>query len=99
MKYQSAVVPPRTDLTSRRKRVAAKVMVRGLSVYERMKSRLLVEVPPPADDPFYRGPENLEAFRPGEVNDARSIEVRGFGRLINAAAWRGESRTTRRSGP
>jgi hypothetical protein len=41
MKYQRAVLPPRTDLTSRPKLVAAKVMGRGLDLYERLKSRLL----------------------------------------------------------
>ena len=43
--HQRAVLPPRTDLGSRHKRVAAQVMVRGLDLYERLKSRLLVEVP------------------------------------------------------
>jgi hypothetical protein len=36
-------------------------MVRGLDLGERLLSPLLVEVTPPADDPFYRVPENLEA--------------------------------------
>ena len=44
MKYQRAVVPPRTDLRTRRERVAAQVMVRGLDLYERLSSRLLVDV-------------------------------------------------------
>jgi hypothetical protein len=87
MKYQRAVLPPRTDLRSRPKRVAASVMFRGLDVYERLKSRLLVEVTAPADDPFYRVAENLEAFRPGEVLEVRPVEVRGFRRLIKADAW------------
>lgn len=94
MKYRRAVVPSRTDLRSRRKRVAAKVMVRGFDVYERLKSRVLVEVPSPADDAFYCVPENLEAFRPGEVLDARPVEVRGFRRLINADAWQVKFRST-----
>ena len=94
MKYQRAVLPPRTDLRSRRKRVAARVMVRGLDLYERLKWRLLVEVPSPADDPFYRVPENLEAFHPGEVLDARPVEVRRFRRLINADAWQVKFRST-----
>jgi hypothetical protein len=59
------VLPPRTDLTGRGKPVAARVMGRGLDAYERLKSRLLVEVTPPADDRFYRVPAGLEAFPPG----------------------------------
>src|SRR6266568_3555972 len=99
MKYQRPVVPPRTDLRrSRRKRVAARVMVRVLDVYERLKSRLLIEVRSPADDPFYRVPENLEAFRPGEVIDSRPVEVRGLRRLINADAWQVKFRSTDASG-
>ncbi len=98
MKSQMAVLPPRTDLRSRRKRVAARVMVRVLDVYERLKSRLLIEVRSPADDPFYRVPENLEAFRPGEVIDSRPVEVRGLRRLINADAWQVKFRSTDASG-
>lgn len=80
MKYQRPVLPPRTDLRTRRKRVAAAAMVRGLDLAERLMLRMLVEMTPPADDPFYRVPENLEAFRPGEVLDVRPVEVRGFRR-------------------
>jgi hypothetical protein len=98
MKYQRAVLPPRTDLRVRRKRVAAKVMVRGLDLYERLKSRLLVEVTPPADDPFYRVPENLEALCPGEVLDSRPGEVRGFRRLVKSDAWQVKFRSTNSSG-
>jgi len=98
MKYQQRVLPRRTDLTSRRERFAAKIMLRGLDLYERLRSRLLVEVPPPTDDPFYCMPENLEAFRPGEVLDARPVEVRGFRRLINADAWQVKFRSTDSSG-
>src|SRR5437870_6300223 len=94
MKYQRAVLPPRNDLRSRRKRVAARVMVRGLDLAERFTSRMLVEVPNPADDPFYRVPENLDAFHPGEVLDARPVEVRGFRRLINVDAWHVKFRST-----
>jgi Secretory lipase len=94
MKYQRAVLPPRTDLRSRRKRVAARVMVRGLDLGERLMSRMLVEVPPPADDPFYCVPENLEAFCPGEVLDRRPVEVRMFRRLVNADAWQVKFRST-----
>ena len=98
MKHQRPVLPPRTDLTSRRKRMAATVMARGLDLSERLKSRLLVEVPSPADDPFYRAPENLEAFRPGDALDARPVEVRGIRRLINADAWQVKFRSTDGSG-
>lgn len=98
MKYQRAVLPARTDLRSRRKRVAARVMVLGLDLYERLTSRLLVSVTPPADDPFYRVPENLEAFRPGEVLDARPVEVRVFRRRIKADAWQVKFRSTDSSG-
>jgi Secretory lipase len=94
MKYQRAVLPPRTDLRSWRKRVAAGVMVRGLDLAERLMSRMLVEVTPPADDPFYRVPENLEALSPGEVLDGRPVEVRGFRRLVKVDAWQVKFRST-----
>jgi hypothetical protein len=94
MKYQRAVLPPRTDLRSWRKRVAARVMVRGLDLAERLMSRMLVEVTPPADDPFYRVSENLEAFCPGEVLDGRPVEVRMFRRLVKADAWQVKFRST-----
>jgi hypothetical protein len=47
--------------------VVAKAMLRGLELYERLTSRLLMSVTAPADDLFYRRPEDLDAFRPGEV--------------------------------
>ena len=94
MTYQRVVRPPRTDLRTRRERVAARVMVRGLEFYERLKSRVLVDVTPPGDDSFYRVPGNLEAFRPGEVLDARPVEVRGFRRVIRADAWQVKFRST-----
>jgi hypothetical protein len=94
MMYQRAVLPPRTDLRTRRERVAARVMVRGLDLYERLKPRVLVDVTPPGDDPFYRVPGNLEAFCPGEVLDARPVEVRGFRRVIRADAWQVKFRST-----
>jgi Secretory lipase len=94
MKHQRAVLPPRTDLRSRRKRVAARVMVRGLDLAERLLSRMLVDVTFPADDPFYRVPENLEAFCPGEVLDGRPVEVRMFRRLVKVDAWQVKFRST-----
>ena len=57
---QRAVLPSRTDLRTRRELVAARVMVRGLDLYERLKSRVLVDVTPPGEDPFYRVPEKLD---------------------------------------
>jgi hypothetical protein len=68
-------------------------MLRGLDLYERLKSRMLVDVTPPADDPFYRQPENVEAFRPGEVLDARPVEVRVARRLLDADAWQAKFRS------
>src|SRR5438105_15784088 len=94
MKYQRTVLPTRTDLTSRRKRVAARVIVRGLDLAEQAMSRMLVEVTPPADDPFYRAPENPEAVRPGAVLDARPVEARGVRRVVNADAWQVKFRST-----
>jgi len=55
--YQRAVLPPRSDLRTRRERVLARVMVRGPDFYEQLKSRVLVDVAHPDDDPFYREPE------------------------------------------
>jgi hypothetical protein len=74
-----AVPLARTDLTSRRKRVVAKAMLRGLDLYERLTSRVLVDVTCPGEDPFYRVPEKLDAFRPGEVLDARQLGGEGRG--------------------
>ena len=89
-----AVPLARTDLTSRRKRVVAKAIFRGMDLYERLTSRLLVSVPGPAADLFYRQPEDLDALRPGEVLDARPVEVRVFRRQIKADAWQVKFRST-----
>jgi len=94
MTYQRAVLPPRTDLRTRRKRVAAKAAVHAEDLYERLKSRMLVEVTPPGDDPFYRRPDKLEAFRPGEVLESRPVQVRGVRRVIEADAWHVKFRST-----
>jgi hypothetical protein len=94
MTQHRPVLPHRTDLTTRRTRVAAKVMLSVFNVVERVKSRLLVEVPHPDHDHFYSVPDNLDAFRPGEVLDARPIEVRAVRRLINADAWQVKFRST-----
>jgi Secretory lipase len=93
MKHRRSVLPPRTDLRSPPKRVAARVMVRGLGLAERVMSRM-AEVTPPADDPFYRVPEKLEACRPGEVLDSRPVEVRSFRRLVKADSWQVKFRST-----
>jgi hypothetical protein len=77
MTCQRAVLPPRTDLRTWRKRVAAKAAVHAEDLYERLKSRVLVEVTPPTDDRFYRAPDRLEALRPGEVLEGRPVQVRG----------------------
>jgi hypothetical protein len=87
MTHERAVLPLRTDLRTRRRRVAAKAAVHAEDLYERLKSRVLVEVPPPSDDAFYRVPGNLDGFRRGEVLESRSVEVRGFRHVINADAW------------
>jgi pimeloyl-ACP methyl ester carboxylesterase len=69
-------------------------MARGLELYERLKSGLLVDVTNPGEDPFYRAPEGLDAFRPGEVLEARPVEVRGPRRRIRADAWQVKFRST-----
>jgi hypothetical protein len=93
-----AVPLARTDVTSRRKLVVAKAMFRGLDLYERLTSRLLVSVTAPADDLFYRQPEHLDALRPGDVLDARPVEIRAFRRTIQADAWQVKFRSTDSSG-
>ena len=85
-------------MTSRRKRLVAKAVFHGMDLYERLNSRLLVSVTAPADDPFYRQPERLDTLRPGEVLDARPVEVRSFRRRIEADAWQVKFRCTDSSG-
>jgi hypothetical protein len=80
-------VTDRPDLTNPRKRAVAKTMLRMPGLYEGLSSRLLVDVPPPTEDPFYCAPDNLAAFRAGELLDARPIEVRALRRVINVDAW------------
>jgi hypothetical protein len=91
---QRAILLSRSDLRTRRERMAARVMVRGLDLSERLKSRMLVDVTPPAEDLFYRVPDKLDAFRPGEVLDSRRVEVRGFRRVVKADAWHVKFRST-----
>src|SRR5215210_3759452 len=74
-------------------------MVRGLGLYQQLNARMLAEVTPPTDDPFSRVPEDdLDALRPGEVLDARPVEVRMFRRRITADAWQVKFRSTDGSG-
>jgi hypothetical protein len=87
-------LPPRTDLTSRRERVIARMMARGLGLFERLMSWALLDTVPPADDPFYRLPEDLEARRPGEVLDTRPIEVRMLRHRLAVDAWHVKFRST-----
>ncbi|MBV8951527.1 MAG: hypothetical protein JOZ99_11675, partial [Actinobacteria bacterium] len=94
MRRQVRALPPRTDLKTRRKRAAATVVFHGLDLYERLTSRLLVSVTAPADDLFSRELEDLDAFRPGDVLDARPVEVRLFRRRIKADAWQVKFRST-----
>jgi pimeloyl-ACP methyl ester carboxylesterase len=94
MTEQRVVLPPRTDLKRRRERAAAGVMVRGLGLYERLLSWMLDEVTSPSEDFFYRVPENLEAFHPGEVLDTRPVEVRALHRPVKADAWQVKFRST-----
>jgi hypothetical protein len=89
-----AVPLARTDLTSRRKRVVARAVFRGMDLYDRLTSRLLVSVTDPGDDPFYRQSEELDGLRPGEVLDGRPVEVRAFRRRIDADAWQVRFRST-----
>jgi hypothetical protein len=57
-------------------------------------SRVLVNVTHPGEDPFYREPEDVGAFRPGEVLDIRPIEVRALRHVIRADAWQVKFRST-----
>lgn len=84
----------RADLDSRRKRVVASAMRRGLGVYEGLTSRLLPDVVAPADDRFYRQAEDSDAHRPGAVLDARPVEVRALRHVMTVDAWQVKFRST-----
>ena len=88
------VLPARTDLTSRSKRLATELAVRGEHLYEWLKRRLLLPVTPPAEDPFHRTPEDQRVARPGEILDARSVDVRALRHVIDADAWQIKFRST-----
>jgi hypothetical protein len=86
--------PPRIDLRTRRERVLARVLLRVLGLYEGLMARVLVEVAPPGEDPFYREPGDLAARRAGEVLEVRPVEVRALRRVIRADAWQVRFRST-----
>jgi hypothetical protein len=68
-----------------------------MGLYERLTLRLLVRVTSPADDRFYRQPDDpagLDAPSPGEVLDARLVQVRVFRRRAQADAWQVKFRST-----
>jgi hypothetical protein len=92
------VLPPRTDLTSRRKRAIATALRHGVHLSERIRVRLLPEVTHPMDDSFYASPENIDAVRPGDVLESRPVEVRGLGGPVQADAWQLKFRSTDTSG-
>lgn len=94
MTYQPAVLPPRTDLLSRRTQVAARAMRGALRLIERLKSWAAVDVTPPGEDPFYCGAEDLSSLHPGEVLDARPVEIRHLRRRVKADAWQVKFRST-----
>ena len=69
-------------------------MARSLQVFAGLKSRVLVDISHPDDDPFYRVPEPLAGLRPGEVLDARPVQVRAVRHLVKAEAWNVKLRST-----
>jgi hypothetical protein len=73
-------------------------MLRGWELIERLAERVLIDVTHPAEDPFYREPENLQALAPGEVIGTRPVEVRALRRVIKADAWQVKFRSTDTSG-
>lgn len=90
--------PPRTDLTSRRQRVVARVLLHLLRQTEQLSARFLPSVPLPGDDPFYRQPDDLELLRRGAVLDVRRVEARGPRRPLRVDAWQLKFRSTGMSG-
>jgi hypothetical protein len=69
-------------------------MLRVLGIYEQLTSWVLVTVPHPADDPFFQVPDALDELSPGEVVDARSVEVRMLRRRVKVDAWQVRFRST-----
>lgn len=86
------------DITSRSKRLAAVVLLGVLRWYERLKARVLVDVTPPADDPFYEQPDNLSSYSLGAIVDSRPVEIRLFRRRLKIDAWHLKFRTTASDG-
>ena len=91
-------MPKRVDITSPAQRLAAALLLRVLRLYDALKARLLVEVPPPAEDPFYRRRNDLERFVPGAIIDSRPVEIRLFRRRLQVEAWHVKFRTTASDG-
>lgn len=89
-----SVQPPRADLCSRRERIAARALLSALGVYERARSRLLVDVPDPAGDPFHQQSEDVAAFAPGDVIDVRPVQIRALRHVLKANAWHVRFATT-----
>jgi hypothetical protein len=69
-------------------------MARGSDLFEGLKALVLVDVTRSDEAAFTRVPEELGAFRPGDVLDARRVEVRALRRVIRADAWQVKFRST-----
>lgn len=91
-------MPQRTDLNSRAKRYAAALLRLILRLYEDLKARLLIDVDPPGDDPFYDPPKDLGSYEPGSVIDSRPVDIRFFRRHLDVDAWHVKFRTTTSDG-
>lgn len=77
----------------------AAALLRGvLRGYDALKARLLVDVTAPGDDPFYRQPDDLKRFEPGEIIDHRPVDIRLFRRRLDIEAWHLKFRTTTSDG-
>lgn len=88
-------LPPRTDLTSRWRRGVTGLAVRGERLAAGAKERVLVDVGPPAGDPFARcEDEGLDAHPPGAVLDHREVEIRSLRRVLDVDAWQIRFRTS-----
>ncbi len=70
----------------------------GSRLLERLSSRLFVDVVAPADDPFYRQPDDLGSFDPGDVLDQRPVQVRMVRRVLELDAWHLKFRSTDTTG-
>ena len=97
-RHLAPVVPLRSDLTSRPKRVTAAALLRSLHLYEGLKARLLDDVTAPTDDAFYHQPDDLRSFAPGEILDTRPIDIRVLRHRLEIDAWHLKFRTTTADG-